>query len=101
MNGDVFALGPEHPIRRAHARSINHRTEIEASTTCGCFHCSATFPPADIRKWTDTNEPPARHTALCPVCGIDSVIGDAAGFAITPEFLAEMNLWWFGGPQET
>lgn len=101
MTGDVFALGPDHPIRRAHARSIHHRTEIEASTICGCFHCHATFPPADIAEWTDTNEPLARHTALCPVCGIDSVIADASGLSVTPGFLAEMNLWWFGGPEET
>lgn len=101
MTGDVFGLPPDHPVRRAHARSIHHRTEIEASSQCGCFHCQAIFPPDAISRWTDTSEPHERHTALCPICGIDSVIGDASGLPLTPQFLAEMNLWWFGGPEET
>ncbi len=101
MNDDVFALGPDHPIRRAHAHSIHHRAEIERSGKCGCFHCLATFEPARITSWTDTNEAPERHAALCPICCIDSIIGDAAGVAITPDFLAEMKLWWFGGAEET
>ena len=34
--------------------------------------------------------------ALCPSCGIDSVIGDASGFPITEEFLVAMEARWFG-----
>ena len=98
---DVFDLPPEHPMRHAHAQSIHHRRMIEKSTLCGCFCCHATFSPDAITRWTDTAETEDRHTALCPVCGIDSVIGDATGLDISPAFLAEMNLWWFGGPQET
>jgi hypothetical protein len=60
MNDDVFALGPDHPIRRAHAHSILHRAEVERSGKCGCFHCLATFEPARIRSWTDANEAPER-----------------------------------------
>lgn len=101
MTDDVFDLPEEHPIRQAHMQSINHRAAIERSGVCGCFCCHATFPPEAIERWTDTSEATDRHTALCPVCGIDSVIGDASGVAITPDFLAEMNLWWFGGAQET
>jgi hypothetical protein len=40
--------------------------------------------------WVDDGE-----TALRPRCGIDSVIGDASGFAITPEMLKEMHRYWF------
>jgi acetone carboxylase gamma subunit len=35
-------------------------------------------------------------TALCPYCGIDSVIGDKSGFPITKEFLEKMYQHWFG-----
>ncbi len=34
-------------------------------------------------------------TALCPYCGIDSVLGDNEGFPITQEFLRTMNNEWF------
>ena len=33
--------------------------------------------------------------ALCPACGIDSVLGSASGFPVTPEFLGRMNACWF------
>ncbi len=55
----------------AHRHSSNHRQEIEASKVCGCFYCLAVFPPASIDEWCDED-----GTALCPKCGIDSVIGD-------------------------
>jgi hypothetical protein len=44
-----------------------------------------------IQEWIDGGQ-----TALCPSCGIDSVIGDASGFPITEEFLAAMESRWFG-----
>ena len=91
----VFDLPESHPLRAAHARSIRHRAEIEASATCGCFHCKKTFAPSEIEEWTDTKNPAPEQTALCPRCGIDSVIGDKSGFALTSEFLTEMNEAWF------
>jgi acetone carboxylase gamma subunit len=36
------------------------------------------------------------QTALCPECGIDSVIGDASGYPITEAFLGKMKTFWFG-----
>jgi hypothetical protein len=91
----VFDLPESDPLRAAHKRSIRHRAEIEASTVCGCFHCRKTFAPREINDWTDTSNPKAEQTALCPRCGIDSVIGDKSGFDITPEFLNRMNKAWF------
>jgi hypothetical protein len=34
-------------------------------------------------------------TAMCPRCGIDSVIGSASGIDLTPEFLRKMHDFWF------
>jgi hypothetical protein len=51
----------------------------------------AIFPPSAICDWTDEDE-----TALCPECGIDSVIGDASGYAVNKEMLARMEKHWFG-----
>lgn len=75
----------------AHEHSSRHRQEIEASSTCGCFYCVAMFPPSSIAAWCDEGT-----TALCPKCGIDSVIGDASGYAIGEEWLRRMKGHWFG-----
>jgi hypothetical protein len=77
-------------VREAHKRSIRHRGELEASTVCGCFHCLSTFPPGEIVEWTDDGE-----TAMCPKCGIDSVLGDRSGFPLSNEFLSIMRAHWF------
>lgn len=84
----------------AHKRSSLHRSEVLSSEICGCFYCQATFPPAEIEDWVD--ERPTDEgisvpgvTALCPKCGIDSVIGSASGLPITPDFLQRMNAHWF------
>ncbi len=78
-------------LEAAHRHSIYHRAEVEESTACGCFYCESIFPPQAIGRWID--EGPG--TALCPHCGIDAVIGDKAGYPITPEFLAAMKAHWF------
>lgn len=79
----------------AHKHSSNHRDEVLASNQCGCFYCTAVFPPPEIEEWTDEDEKGVGQTALCPRCGIDSVIGSESGYPITVEFLREMQRHWF------
>ena len=78
-------------IIQAHKHSIYHRQEIKSSRLCGCFHCVSIYQPSLIMEWTDNET-----TALCPKCGIDSVIGSASNFPITDRFLSAMNNYWFG-----
>ncbi len=83
-------------VQEAHKHSSNHRAEVLASTICGCFYCGQTFAPAEIEDWIDeTDDQPEGTTALCPKCGIDSVIGDRSGFPLTPAFLQQLNRYWF------
>lgn len=82
-------------IREAHKHSSSHRAEIEASEACGCFYCCSTFKPSDVSDWTDENVGGIGQTALCPRCGIDSVIGSRAGFSVDLEFLRAMKSFWF------
>ena len=96
-------MPPSPDVASAHAHSIRHRAEVQASGVCGCFYCLATFAPAEIEQWIDwpPGTPPddedlRGETALCPRCGIDSVIGAASGYPITPAFLARMEAHWFG-----
>ena len=67
------------------------KEEILASKVCGCFYCLEIFPPVEIVKWVGRDG----NKAICPKCQIDSVIGDLSGYAITKEFLHEMEKRWF------
>jgi hypothetical protein len=83
-----------------HKTSIYHREQIEKSKICGCFFCEKMFLPEQITEWVDPSDPIESdgrgRTALCPHCSIDSVIGDASGFEITPELLGLMKSKYFG-----
>jgi hypothetical protein len=70
----------------AHVWSSYHRSALARSDVCGCFYCLELFAPSAIEDWTDDGD-----TALCPKCGIDSVIGSSAGYPIDREFLGKMQ----------
>jgi len=75
---------------QAHQASSNHREAILASDQCGCYYCLRIFPPGEIEEWVEGD-----NTALCPYCGIDTVIGDASGIPITEDFLSQMRERYF------
>ena len=80
-------------IVAAHKHSINHKDELLASDLCGCFYCLHLYPPTEIEVWIE--EAGGGETALCPHCGIDSVIGSTSSFPVTQAFLKSMNRHWF------
>ena len=85
-------MTPDHI--RAHRHSSRHREEVLTSERCGCFYCRVIFEPEEIKDWIDEWEG-VGHTALCPYCAIDSVIGSESGYPITEEFLTRMYAHWF------
>ena len=84
----------------AHTHCIRNRKEILASELCGCFYCCGIFSSHDVHDFLDEREGPSL-TAQCPRCGIDSVIGSASGFPVTPAFLLAMRVRWFGDSTQT
>lgn len=94
------SMGKVNDLEIAHRRSIFHRAEIKASGRCGCFDCLSTFTPAEITDWADTGKPEAEWTALCPRCGMDTVIGDRSGHPITEDFLSQRHERWLEGDDE-
>jgi len=80
-------------LTAAHDASANHEDVLGRSDVCGCFYCLKTFPPSEIGEWVE--EPTGGRTAVCPHCGIDSVLGSASGFPLTQEFLEAMCEYWF------
>ncbi|MCW5824285.1 MAG: cytoplasmic protein [Cyanobacteria bacterium TGS_CYA1] len=65
--------------------------QVGKSELCGCYYCLDIFSFYQIVDWADRE----KDTAICPGCGIDSVIGSASGYPITREFLNRMKVMWF------
>ena len=74
--------------------SIRNEESIRKSNLCGCFHCISIFPVADVKLSEMMVEKDGFKTAICPICGIDAVLGDAS-VEITAELLEEMNEHYF------
>ena len=70
--------------------STNNRETIKDDTHCGCYFCLSTFKGSDIEEWTDEE---GSYTALCPHCGIDSVLPDITD----SEALSRGLEMWFTG----
>jgi len=69
-----------------HKFSKYNKELLKNANYCGCFYCLEYFKYNDITDWCDGDV-----TALCPKCGIDSVIG----CEIKDDRLNHMNIHWF------
>lgn len=70
-------LNNKNDIIDAHKYSINHKSIILKDKKCGCFYCMEIFSPTEI-KITEWIEDEIDDTAICPYCGIDSIIGESS-----------------------
>jgi hypothetical protein len=77
-------------ISEASKYSIRNREQLEASKIAGCYYCCNLFLPIVIDYWVDNQK-----TAICPLCGIDAVIGDASPYEINSDTLKMLNSYWF------
>jgi hypothetical protein len=85
-----LSSAPAHILARDH--SVRNRDEILAGELCGCFYCTSVFAPSTVVDWAKDE---GGDTAICPKCGIDSVLGDRAGYPLSEEFLRRMHEAWF------
>ena len=89
-------------LKAAHKHVIYNRSEIESSTVCCCYYCGYQFDPRDpelVLIFTDVNNRKGLdETVLCPMCGIDCVLGDGSGYPVAePGFIQAMTTYWFNG----
>ena len=78
-------------LEEAHDSSSNHREQLEAGISYGCFYCISIFyKSTPIKEWVDKNT-----TALCPKCGIDSILPKSQSYPLTSHFLSAMHDYWF------
>jgi len=89
-------------LMAAYRHTTHNRAEIEASSTCGCCQCLQVFPSDEVVAWAgldfsqlDQPDTADADTAVCPRCGGEAVMGDRAGFQLTPQYLGQMNEAWF------
>jgi hypothetical protein len=76
-------------IKSAHKYCFHNKELLIKHKKCGCFYCLSIFKPSDIKEWVDEEQ-----TAICPKCGIDSILPDNDGMT-SIDFLIEMNAYWF------
>ncbi len=79
-------------VEGAHKNSIRNWAEVEACATVACFFCRVIDRSNAVTEWI--KDQPG-ETTICPHCSIDSVIGDAAGFALSDEVLNAMHERFF------
>lgn len=75
-------------IETAPKLSSNNKKNLVGDVVCGCYFCLTIFRSSAITDWVDNGE-----TALCPNCGIDTVLPDVAN----PFLLMQAKEKWFTG----
>lgn len=54
-----------------HNLSSYHKPLLKLTVLLGCYYCKRTSLVSEVKEWIDRG-----NTALCPKCGIDSVLPD-------------------------
>lgn len=86
---DSYVLAKK-ALKQVHDHSFKNRAEIARSLICYCIHCEEASASGQVKEWVDDGE-----TALCPKCGVDALIGNAAGYEMTEPLLKEMHDFYF------
>ena len=81
-----------------HNFTFNNWEYVKESNKCGCFSCGKIFDASELEE-SYIKEGSGIITALCPYCGIDSVVPDSK-VELTPKLILQMNREWFGGDKE-
>ena len=84
---------------KIHSHCGWHYEEVKNSKICGCFCCLKIFSASEIVEWIDEPEDCPRgagKTAVCPNCGIDTVLPESADYQLCDEFIHAMGKEFFG-----
>ena len=77
------------------AHSKGNWSILKSAERCGCFNCHHTFDVSSVtERFNDyKNEPkPKDDSALCPVCGTDTLVPEIEDFYITSNLMHIMGL---------
>lgn len=74
-----------------HLYCTSNEEDLSRSDHCGCFYCLNIFEPYEVNSWIKDR---GGRTAICPYCGIDSVLPDSM-VELSEEYLKKMHKRWF------
>ena len=77
-------------VEQAITFATSNRRALEHSDQAGCYYCKKIYNAALVTDFLENEE-----TALCPKCGIDSVIPSNSPIELTPQNLVDLNRYWF------
>jgi hypothetical protein len=84
----------EADLSAIHRHCRDNKDLVKRSQQCGCFYCRFIYPAKAVEDYVRKGRNGTKTTAICPHCGIDSVLPDAI-IPLTLEMLTAMQEWWF------
>lgn len=80
---------------KASDAAMFNRNILMVSDMAACYYCMSYFKASEVSEFVDDDD----VTALCPLCGLDFVLGDATGLPIhDQEYLQAMHTFGFSKP---
>lgn len=77
-------------LENLHTYSTNNRRFVAISDKCYCFYCRACVDHSEIVDYLKDEQ-----TAVCPKCGIDSIIPDRIDETVDESIIAKLHAYWF------
>ena len=84
----------EKEMESYYSRTHGNDREILNSDTCSCLFCRQTYSARDVSDWVSNDD--GSLNAICPICGMEAVVGDKKKDRISHEDLKQLNLRFFG-----
>lgn len=81
-------------LQQIHGRSRLNRQFMTPGAACRCFHCLKSFSAEQIGHWVDDG-----NTALCPHCGINSVLSGGAN-SLSDALIQQLHAVYFGSSRK-
>ena len=73
-------------LAQLHRSSFRNRCRLQAAGRIACFGCLGEFEAKQVREYVDAGE-----TALCPDCGLDTLIAVHGADAADTALLRALN----------
>lgn len=77
----------------AHKKAFQNEPLVQIAKDCACFCCLEHFPASAIDGWVDDK---LHRTAMCPKCGIDSVLTEETLDRVPDNLLKALQAEYFG-----
>ena len=78
-------------LTKVHDLSYGNGEDLKKpGINCGCFFCGAMFDSSELDETCFITEDDGKTTAICPDCGIDSIIYDKGDVKVTHNLVMQM-----------